>query len=190
MKNYRRVQSNYADMENQLILRPVKFEDGSESQTRFHHGWHEPVLDLYSQPLVFPPKVPEIPKLYLVPTPDYLVGEEDDPEMAKRASPLSELPNLEDWVGKYVVSLVEICGGNRPVQQLARWTHRVTYQQLITLIGSWKPLPKIRKFYISEPLEGIAEVTITLRFDQRVRALALRFEGVEKRWVCSKMELI
>ena len=177
-------------MTQKLILRPVKFDQGSDSQSRFHDGWHEPVLDLYSQPVIFPPTVPQIPKLYLIPTPDYLEGEEEDPEMAKRPSPLSELPDLEDWIGKYVVSLVEICGGKRPVQQLARWTHRMTYQQLITLIGNWKPLPKIRKFYISEPLDGIAEVTVTLRFDERVRALALRFEGVEKRWVCTKMELI
>jgi hypothetical protein len=177
-------------MTQKLVLRPVKFDQGSESQSRFHNGWHEPLLDLYSQLVVFPPQVPAIPKLYLVPTPEYLEGEEPDPEMAKRPSPLTDLPKLDDWVGKYVVSLVEICGGKRPVQQLARWTHRVTYQQLISLIGQWKPLPKIRKFYISEPLEGIAEVTITLRFETRVRALALRFEGIEKRWVCTNMELI
>jgi len=56
--------------------------------------------------------------------------------------------------------------------------------------GGWKKLPKIRKMYLSQPLEGIAEVTVTLRFDQRVRALVLRFEGVEKRWICTKMELL
>lgn len=182
--------AEYSRMTQKLILRPVKFDDGSESKSRFHDGWHEPVLDLYSQPIVFPPVVPKIPKLYLVPTPDYLDGEEEDPDMARKPSPLKDLPDLQDWVGKYVVSLVEICGGKRPVQQLSRWTHRITYQHLLTLIGSWKPLPKIRKFYISEPLEGIAEVTITLRFDQRIRALVLRFEGVDKRWICTRMELI
>ena len=172
------------------ILRPVTFDSPGESQARFHNGWHEPLLDLFSRPIVFPPQVPNIPKLYLVPTPDFLEGEEDEEDMAKKPSPLSDLPDLDDWVGKYIVSVVEIYGGKRPIQQLARWTHRVTYQHLLKEIGAWKPLPKIRKIYISQPLEGIAEVSVTLRFDQRVRAMVLRFEGVEKRWVCTRLQLI
>lgn len=175
------------------VARPVSFDSGSESRQRFHsgsNGWHEPLLDLFRQPLPFPPAVLQIPKLYLVPTPDLLDGEDVDPDSTKRPSRLSELPDLDDWVGKFVVSVVEICGGKRPLQQLARWSHRKVYTQLMGLVGSWKPLPKIRKMYISQPLEGIAEVTITLRFDQRVRCLALRFEGADKKWTCTEMLLI
>ena len=175
------------------VARPVTFGSGSESRRRFHTGttgWHEPLLDLYRQPIPFPPTVPSIPKLYLVPTPDLIDGEEVDPDSAKRPSALSELPDLDEWVGKYVVSAVEICGGKRPLQQLARWSHRKVYTQLTGLVGTWKPLPKIRKMYISQPLEGIAEVTITLRFDQRVRCLALRFEGADKKWTCTELLLI
>jgi hypothetical protein len=172
------------------ILRPVTFQSGSESQRRFHDGWHEPLLDLFSRPVTFPPVVPLIPKLYLVPTPDLLEGEEAEPDTARRPSPLSQLPDLEDWVGKYIVSVIEIYGGKRPLQQLARWSHRNIYTQLSKNIGTWKPLPKIRKIYISQPLEGIAEVTATLKFDQRVRSLALRFEGVDHRWLCTQLELI
>ncbi len=172
------------------LLRPVSFDQGSESQRRFSSGWHEPLLDIFRQPITFPPVVPAIPKLYLVPTPDFVEGEEEDPESARQPSHRSELPELTDWVGKYVVSVVEIYGGKRPIQQLARWSHRLTYAEIGKNVGSWKPLPKIRKIYISEPLEGIAEVTVTLRFEDRVRSLALRFEGVEKRWMCTKLQLI
>ena len=172
------------------ILRPVVFQAGSESQQRFHDGWHEPLLDLFSRPVTFPPVVPLIPKLYLIPTPDLLEGEDADPDTARKPSPLSQLPHLDAWVGKYIVSVIEIYGGKRPVHQLARWSHRTIYAQLSKNIGAWKPLPKIRKLYISQPLEGIAEVTVTLRFDQRVRSLVLRFEGVDHRWLCTKLELI
>ena len=172
------------------ILRPVTFQSGSETQARFHDGWHEPLLDLYSRPITFPPKVPIIPKLYLVPTPDLLEGEEADSESTRKPSALSQLPDLDDWVAKYVISAIEIYGGKRPLQQLARWSHRSIYTQLSKNVGVWKPLPKIRKLYISQPLEGIAEVTATLRFDQRVRSLMLRFEGVDHRWLCTKLELI
>jgi hypothetical protein len=173
-----------------VIFRPVSFHDGSESQSRFHNGWHEPLLDLYSRAVTFPPHVPQIPKLYLVPTPDFPEGEEADTDSAKKPSPLSDLPNLDDWVGKYVISVIEIFGSKRPLQQLARWSHRLTYKILTEGVGSWKSLPKIRKMYISEPLVGIAEVSVTLRFDQRVRSLILRFEGVDKRWMCTELALL
>ena len=172
------------------IARHVTFHDGSESQPRFHSDWHEPLLDLYSRPLAFPPMVPKIPKLYLVPTPDFLEGEELDGDIGRQASPLSDLPKLDDWVGIYIVSVIESCGGKRPIQQLSRWSHRLVYSALIKDVGKWVPLPKIRKIYISQPLEGIAEVTATLKFDQRIRSLVLRFEGVDKRWLCTKLQLL
>ena len=173
-----------------VIVRPVSFQDGSESVPRAHNGWHEPLLDLYSRPITFPPTVPKIPKLYLVPTPDYLEGEELDVDSGRKPSPLSELPDLEEWVGIFVVSVVEAYGGKRPVQQLAKWSHRIVYCGLLKDAGTWKPLPKIRKLYISQPLDGIAEVTATLKFDQRVRSLVMRFEGVDKRWLCTKLDLL
>ena len=175
------------------IFKHVQFGIGVQSQSRFQQGWHEPVLDLFTQPITFPPTPPKIPKLYLVPTPDNLEGEETDPAFARRPSPLNELPKLGEWTEIYIVSVLEIFNGKRPIQQIARWTHRQTYQRILTELKNsrlWKPRPKIRKIYISQPLEGIAEVTVTLRFEERVRAMFLRFEGVEQRWICTQLELI
>jgi hypothetical protein len=53
-----------------------------------------------------------------------------------------------------------------------------------------KVAPKIRKIYISEPIEGVAETTVTLRIGERVRSLILRFEGVDKRWLCTELVLL
>jgi hypothetical protein len=178
---------------NRPLFREVRFDRAGDTQSRFHRGWHEPVLDLFKEARVFPPKVPTVPKLYLVPTPDNFEGEETDPTFARKPSPLSELPALDEWVAKYVVSIVEILNGKRPIQQISRWTHRITYQRIVNEIhniSTWRPQPKIRKFYISQPLEGIAEVTVTLRFENQIRAMLLRFEGVERRWVCTQLELI
>jgi hypothetical protein len=50
--------------------------------------------------------------------------------------------------------------------------------------------PKIRKIYISQPIEGVAETTVTLRIGERVRSLILRFEGVDKRWLCTELVLL
>ena len=74
--------------------------------------------------------------------------------------------------------------------QLARLSHRLVYAKILSLAGNQRDIPKIRRVYINEPIEGIAETTVTLRFNDRVRSLVLRFEGVDKRWLCTEFALI
>ena len=74
--------------------------------------------------------------------------------------------------------------------QLARLCHRLVYSKILALSGNQKEIPKIRKVYIHEPIEGVAETTVTLRFNDRVRSLVLRFEGVDKRWMCTEFVLL
>ncbi len=49
---------------------------------------------------------------------------------------------------------------------------------------------KIRKIYLTQPIEGVIESTVTLRIKDRVRSLILRFEGVDKRWICTELFLL
>ncbi|MBU3693200.1 MAG: hypothetical protein FGM47_06775 [Candidatus Nanopelagicaceae bacterium] len=126
-------------------------------------------------------------KLYLVPTTH---GESYDPDFAPNPSPLAELPNLERWTLTYVVSAIEIMAGRRPVQQLSRSTHRFTYNSLLRNIGSVTDLPKIKRIHRNQPIEGVVEVTAILSFKDRVRALIARFEGVDKKWLCTELELL
>ena len=50
--------------------------------------------------------------------------------------------------------------------------------------------PKIRKFHRHEPIEGVIEITVTLVFKERVRVLAARFEGVDRKWLCTEFEIL
>lgn len=43
---------------------------------------------------------------------------------------------------------------------------------------------------MSQPIEGVLEVTVTLKIKNRVRSLILRFEGVDKKWICTELDLI
>jgi hypothetical protein len=49
---------------------------------------------------------------------------------------------------------------------------------------------QIRKLYTNQPIEGVIEVVVTLRVKDRVRSLTLRFEGVDKRWICTDLNLL
>jgi len=129
-------------------------------------------------------------KLFLVPTPQNLEGEESDNEYSAKPSPLSDLPPLSETVSRYVLGLVEIWGGRRQPMQLARASHRAVYSTILEMAGKQKEIPKIRRVYINQPIEGVAETTVTLRFNDRVRSLVLRFEGVDKRWLCTELALL
>ena len=129
----------------------------------------------------------QVHKLYLVPTSH---GESYDPDFAPNPSPLSELPNIERWTLMYVVSAIEALSGRRSIQQIARSTHRFTYNSLLQKIGTLKEVPKIRKFHRHEPIEGVIEITVTLVFKERVRVLAARFEGVDRKWLCTEFEIL
>lgn len=108
------------------------------------------LLDLF--PL--PEPIPYTPsnKLYLVPTSH---GEVFDPDFAPNPSPLSELPNLERWTLLYLICVVEILAGRRPIQQIARSTHRFTYNEISIKAGSLRETPRIKKIHRHQPIEGL-----------------------------------
>jgi hypothetical protein len=39
-------------------------------------------------------------------------------------------------------------------------------------------------------LDGICEATITIRYEDRLRAMLVRFEGIDKRWLCTALTLL
>ena len=126
-------------------------------------------------------------KLYLIPTTH---GENFDPDFSPIPTSLDELPNGDRWTQAYIISAIEILAGRRPAIQLSRSTHRFIYNSLVRRAGSLRELPKIKRIHRNKPIEGVVEVTATLAFQNRVRALVARFEGVDRKWLCTEFELI
>ena len=150
--------------------------------------WSHPILPIF-QPEVTSAHSEKSQRLYLIPTLDLLQGESWDPDSPPQPTHPSQLPEAESWVRRYAIGIVEIWSAKRPAMQLARWSHRKVFKQLIS------PSPisegaRIRKIYLNQPIEGVIEATITLLMKERVRSLALRFEGVDKRWLCTELILI
>jgi len=117
-------------------------------------------------------------------------GEEYDPEFAPQPTSASQLPDLRTWTLKFGVSVLEIWAAKRQPAQLSRWCHHTIYSELVKKVGSQKEVGRIRKLHQCEPLDGISESTITVRFEKRVRSIALRFEGVDHRWLCTSLTLL
>lgn len=168
----------------------LHFHDGAsllnETTTELVH----PMLEL--QPYELPP-IPVIShKLYLVPTTDPAIADTSvDPIFGPQPSSLAELPDVNTWSKSFVIGLIEIWAGKRPAMQIARSCHRNVHNKLQSYGKSLAAdTPKIRKIYLAQPIEGVIESTVTLRIKDRVRSLILRFEGVDKRWICTELFLL
>lgn len=154
--------------------------------------WSHPQLDLYSlaelaQKKRSAPLPEQRAKLYLVPT---NFGEEYEPGFEPMPTSAEELPELHTWTMKFAVSVVEIWAGRRQPAQLISRCHRHIYMQLLKQVGSQKEIGRIRTIHQNEPLDGICESTVTVRYGDRLRAIVIRFEGVDKRWLCTELRLL
>lgn len=145
----------------------------------------QPQLDLFApEPL---PAFHQEPYLYKISS---IYQEEFDPDFAPIPTSAKDLPALTPWTFKFAIGVLEIWAGKRPASQLARWCHSSVYTELSSSIGYQKEVGKIRKIHIQEPLDGLCESIATVRYNDRLRSMAMRFEGVDRRWLCTSLDLI
>jgi hypothetical protein len=130
-------------------------------------------------------------KLYLVPSVDKEFGTEwFHPKFSPIPSALTDLPELNQWSESFVIKVLEVWSGRRALSQLSRNCHRSVLKRINEQITPLTQKCQIRKLYLHQPIEGVVEVTVTLRVVDRVRSLILRFEGVDKRWICTELSLL
>jgi Family of unknown function (DUF6459) len=168
----------------------MHFTEGAITVNTVVNEFIHPMLELSQNEILPLPALSR--KLYLVPTADPAIADSSiDPIFGPQPSALTELPDVVAWSKSFVIGLIEIWAGKRPAMQIARSCHRNVHNKLQSYGKSLAAdLPKIRKIYIAQPIEGVIESTVTLRIKDRVRSLILRFEGVDKRWICTELFLL
>ena len=68
--------------------------------------------------------------------------------------------------------------------------HHLIFTELQRKAGQQKIVGRIRKVKVTQPLDGISESTVTVRYGVRLRVVAIRFEGLDGRWLCTALTLI
>ena len=150
-----------------------------------NEDWLHPVLEIFR-----PEPAPQLLKksrLYLVPS---LFDDEFDPDFAPEPTSAEDLPELGPWCTSFARNVLEVFAGRRQPAQLTKEFHHRIFSEFVKKSGSEKEIGKIRKLHLSEPLDGICETTVTVRFGDRLRALVFRFEGVDNRWLCTALTLL
>ncbi len=144
------------------------------------------------------PATPASPMLRLLAPPSLTELPRPDDEAERTRTARRELPAPGPWAGRLVQAVVEVLAGDRPSAQLVRWTVEPVHA---AVRASIRPTPRgptslsghraqVRSVRVSEPADGIAEVSATVARDGRTTAVALRMEGLDGRWMCTVLELV
>jgi hypothetical protein len=109
---------------------------------------------------------------------------------------------FEQHAARIGAAIVEIAGGDRPVSQVLRWTTPEVYQDLgrrAHLVarsvgrrpgtgGIQAVRPQLVAAHTSFVSESSAEVSLHVRYGERSRAVAARFDLIRGRWQVSALE--
>jgi hypothetical protein len=147
--------------------------------------WQHLVLEMFRP--VSPVLPTHKPRLYLVAS---TFGEEYDAEFAPEPTSSADLPEINEFVFHFIHNVVEIWAGRRSASQVQAMCHHLIFADLQRKSGQQKEVGRIRKLKVTQPLDGICEATVTVRYGDRLRAVAIRFEGLDGRWLCTALTLI
>jgi hypothetical protein len=105
------------------------------------------------------------------------------------------LPDPEPWAARLIQAALEMIAGRRPATQLQEWTTPLVLAELAVaaterhraLPGSSPPT--VRSVRVSEPADGVAEISAVVQRGERYFAVAARLEGLDGRWRCVAIRL-
>lgn len=121
-------------------------------------------------------------------------NEEDDPLFGPQLTPRTALTDPAHHASRILRAVLEILARRRPLHQLLPWTSEDVYEELTAWMYRTAqrhgPPATVRSVHVSEPADGIAEVSAVVSQECRVRAVALRLEGVDGRWRCTLLRML
>jgi len=124
-------------------------------------------------------------------------GARDDEEFGRQPTRTQLLPEPAPLVAKLSQAIVEVVSGQRPAPQLIRHTSPTIYSTIArqALVASRRRTPGarrpaiVRRIRLCEPADGIIEACAVVISHGRVRALALRLEGLDGRWLVTALTM-
>lgn len=109
------------------------------------------------------------------------------------------LPAADKWAACLAVAALETINGQRPLSSMVRWLDPTVLRAisrrrfLVQRLADQKPKlsytirPQFSRAFFPNP--GVAEVSVLLKLDNRLRACALRLEEYNSRWRITALEI-
>jgi hypothetical protein len=112
------------------------------------------------------------------------------------AQPRTGLPDAGEWGAALVVALVQALLGQRPVAQLSRWLSDEVLSAVVRRLRQQRATPprrvvgvRLGSVRVQHPKPEVAEVAARLVVGGSTTAVALRFEALGDRWLCTALEV-
>lgn len=127
----------------------------------------------------------------------------DDEFFDAQPTPRDQLPEPRDVVERLALLSCEILAGTRNLDQIARWVTDEVYRQVAeraidsrrrraqaTVTSLKRPTVTVISSQLCEPRDGIVEGVALVKIGPRTRAVAVRLEGLDRRWRASSLALL
>ncbi len=113
-----------------------------------------------------------------------------------------DLPDPRPLVENLTRCVIEILAGARELEQVARWVTDDVYRTLLTRASisararAARGAPVVRPTFsvgeprMSEPRDGVIEAVTIVTSRARARAVAIRLEGLDRRWRASAISVL
>lgn len=114
----------------------------------------------------------------------------------------TDLPDPEPLIINLTRCVIEILAGARELEQISRWitdevftslARRVSFaarSRAVKGVSAQRPRFTILSVRAFEPQPGVVEAAVVVQMPQRVRALALRLEGLDSRWRATSISVL
>lgn len=113
-----------------------------------------------------------------------------------------DLPDPRPLVENLTRCVIEILAGARELEQVARWVTDDVYRTLLARATisararAARGAPTIRPTFsvgaprLTEPSDGVVEAVVIVTSRARARAVAIRLEGLDRRWRASAISVL
>ncbi|HBO53948.1 Rv3235 family protein [Janibacter terrae] len=122
----------------------------------------------------------------------------DEQVFGRQPTRACDLPDPREWAAHIAQGLVEVMHGVRPPGQVMRWTSPEVYvvvarrgsraARRATTTGR-SHRTRVVRVHTCEPAPDVVEAAVVLVDGGRVRALALRLVGRDRRWVVEALQV-
>ena len=125
-----------------------------------------------------------------------------DAEFGQQPSIDELLPSPEPLVANLTRCVIEILAGARELEQISRWVTDDVYKHLLkrVLISSrgrqargqtaMRPTFALGSSIITRPSAGVVEAVVIVNGRVRSRAVAIRLEGLDRRWRATAIHVL
>ena len=127
---------------------------------------------------------------------------DSDDFFGQQPASTSSLPDPGPLLQNLTRCVIEILAGARELEQISRWLSDDVYRHLLKRVvlstrarqakgqAVVRPAFSIGSTTVCEPRDGVVEAVIVVRGRARARAVAIRLEGLDRRWRATAIHVL